>query len=254
MALPCHLRLLPILRRDPMTIAHNPRMLPSIRAIASTRALPRNHLAVFRDTVAVLRVDITLRLLRLVLRRRPREVISANLNIIVRELTQLVVVHAEELGLFAGAEVQTGDIVDEVGEQEGDHEGIRDAGDNVGDLDVQLLVVVVEPAAGDDAGVDAVEANDVVGGEEGVEDEPDDAGDAVLGEHIHAVVNADPELDFSGVIADYAGDDAEDDGRPRGNETGGGGGGYETGDTAGTPAYHGPWSLLVIWMRLVEKG
>lgn len=45
--------------------------------------------------------------------------------------------------------------------------------------------------------VDAVETDDVVGGEEGVEDKADHAGDAVLGEHIHTVVDADPELDLS---------------------------------------------------------
>src|SRR4051812_41221920 len=85
MALPSHLCLLHILHRDTMSIAHNPVLSPATRAIASTRALPRNHLAVLRDAVAVLRVDIALRLLRLVLRRRPRQVVSADLDVIVRE-------------------------------------------------------------------------------------------------------------------------------------------------------------------------
>jgi hypothetical protein len=42
-------------------------------------------------------------------------------------------------------------------------------------LDVQLLVVVVDPPSVNDARVDAVQADDIIGSKEGVEDEADDS-------------------------------------------------------------------------------
>lgn len=85
-------------------------------------------------------------------------------------------------------------FVDGKSEEGGDDEGVNDAGDDVGDLNVKLFPVVVYPAAVYDACVDAVQADDIVGGEECVENEANDAGDAVLGEDIEGVVNADPAL------------------------------------------------------------
>ena len=64
--------------------------------------------------------------------------------------------------------MQAGDEVDEVGEDEGDGEGPAGGGEDVGKLDVELAVVVVDPAAGYDAGVYAVEADYVGRAEEGV--------------------------------------------------------------------------------------
>ena len=64
--------------------------------------------------------------------------------------------------------MQAGDQVDEVSEDEGDGEGPAGGGEDVGELDVELAVVVVDPAAGYDAGVNAVEADYVGGAEEGV--------------------------------------------------------------------------------------
>ncbi len=55
---------------------------------------------------------------------------------------------------------------------------------------------MVQPAAVDGTGADAVETDDVVCCEESVEDEADHAGDTVLSEHVHTVVDADPELDW----------------------------------------------------------
>lgn len=98
--------------------------------------------------------------------------------------------------------MQPGDHVDTVGEDGRHDEGVAGRGADVGHLDVELFVVVVEPAAGDEAGVDAVETDDPVCGEEGVEDEADHASDAVLSEHVHTVVDADQELDYE-LLADY---------------------------------------------------
>lgn len=64
--------------------------------------------------------------------------------------------------------MQAGDQVDEVGEDEGDGEGPAGGGEDVSELDVELAVVVVDPAAGYDAGVYAVETDYVGGTEEGV--------------------------------------------------------------------------------------
>lgn len=57
-----------------------------------------------------------------------------------------------------------------------------------------MFVVVIEPATVDDAGVDTIEADDIIGGEEGVEDETDHAGDAVFSEHVHTIINYIPGL------------------------------------------------------------
>ena len=91
--------------------------------------------------------------------------------------------------------MQAGDIVDDVGEDKRHGEGVAGGGEDVGDLSVQLAPVVVDPAAVDDAGVDAVEADDVVCGEKGVGEEAEHAGDAVLGEDVEGIVDADPVFD-----------------------------------------------------------
>ena len=64
--------------------------------------------------------------------------------------------------------MQAGDEVDEEGEEEGDGEGPAGGGEDVGELDVEAAVVVVDPAAGDDTGVYAIETDYVGGAEEGV--------------------------------------------------------------------------------------
>ena len=64
--------------------------------------------------------------------------------------------------------MQAGDEVDEEGEEEGDGECPAGGGEDVGELDVEAAVVVVDPAAGDDAGAYAVETDYVGGAEEGV--------------------------------------------------------------------------------------
>lgn len=91
--------------------------------------------------------------------------------------------------MLGGTELQTGDGVDDEGEDEGDDEGVGGDGDDIGDLDVELLPVLVDPAPVDDTGVDAVKTNDVVCAKQTVEDETDHTSDAVLSEHIHGVVN-----------------------------------------------------------------
>ena len=78
------------------------------------------------------------------------------------------------------------------GEEVGYGEGPACGGADVGDLDVELAPVVVDPAAGDDAGIYAVETDDIGCAEEGVGYQAEHARYAVLGEHIHRIVDADP--------------------------------------------------------------
>lgn len=123
----------------------------------------------------ILRVYAVLALLGLLGGGLPRQVVPAHLYIVVRELAQLVVVHAQELGLFRGAELEPRDEVDDEGEDGGYDKGVCCAGYDVRHLDVQLLVVVIDPPSVNDARVDAVQADDIIGSKEGVEDEADDS-------------------------------------------------------------------------------
>lgn len=84
------------------------------------------------------------------------------LHIVVRELAELAVIDAHDLGFLGGAQRQAGDQVHEEEDDAGGEEGVGEARDGVGDLVAQLDVVAVEPAAGDLG--DAVEVGDVVAG------------------------------------------------------------------------------------------
>ncbi|KAI7288143.1 ammonium transporter [Hortaea werneckii] len=191
-------RLLPLglLVRDGVSVtrSRHGRPLAIARGLAGFLAL--EHLAVRGDTVAVALGDLVGFVLRVGLGGRPGQVVAADLDVVVGELAELVVVHAEQLGFFGGAQLQARDPVDDVSDQGADHEGVGAAGYNVRDLDVHEFPVVLDPAAGEGAGVDAVETRDVVGGENGVEEEADNTRDTMLGEDIHRVVNLDPVLDL----------------------------------------------------------
>ena len=92
--------------------------------------------------------------------------------------------------------MQSGDLVDDKCEEGRHDEGVAGAGDDVDYLDVKLSVVVVDPAAIDDAGIDPIKANDIVGCKKTIEDETDHASDTVLREDVHAVINTNPELNY----------------------------------------------------------
>lgn len=124
----------------------------------------------------------------------PSQEVATHLDIVVRKLAMLVVVHAQELSLLGGAQLEPGHHVDELGDDGGHDERVGGAGDDGSDLPAEEDVVAVEEAA-DGARVDAVEADDLAGREEGVEDEADDTADAVLGEDVEGVVDVDEELD-----------------------------------------------------------
>ncbi len=157
--------------------------------------MPIDHLAVFLNAVAVLGIDVTLALLRLVRGGRPCQVISSDLDIIVGEFAQLVIIHSEQFGFFRRAEVQTRDVVDDQSKNRRHDESVAGARNNVGDLDVELLVVVIQPASGDETRAHPIQANNPVGGKQGVKEQPDDSCNPVLSEDVNGIIDSDPELD-----------------------------------------------------------
>lgn len=148
------------------------------------------------DAVTLMHRDMLILAEGIAATRGPGEIIAADFDVVVGELAELVVVHAVEFGVLGGAQVEPWDAVYGGCEQEGDCEGPAGGGEDVGGLDVELLVFVVDPAACDVARADAVEADDVGCAEEGVGEEPEYAGDAVLGEDVHGVVDAEEIFDW----------------------------------------------------------
>ena len=172
-------------RNDTVAITRDAGVLvASTVMLAISRGFALEHVAVGGDAVALAGRDVRVLAIGLGLARGPGEVVAADLDVVVGELAELVVVHAEQFGFFRRAQVQARDEVDGVGDEGGDDEGVGGRGDDVGYLHVHLSVVAVQPAAGDVARVDAVEADDVVGAEEGVEEEADHAADSVFGEDV----------------------------------------------------------------------
>lgn len=162
---------------------------------ALARGLAFEHLAVLGDAVALTLGDGVLLAVGGALGGSPGEVVTADLNVVIGEFAELVVIHTEELGLFRCAEVKSRNHVDAVREEGAHNEGVDGGGYDVGNLLVHLLPLVLDPASNKDSVVHTVKANDVVGSEDAVEDKADDSSDAVLSEHVHSIINLDPELD-----------------------------------------------------------
>jgi len=166
----------------PITLTASTRALPIRRVALEHHATGcAQHLGVRADTVALLGWDLVAILMLVVLLGGPGEVVTADLDVIVGELAELVVIHTEELGFLGGAQVKARDGVDAVGDDGGHDKGISGGCNDIGDLNVQLLVVVNDPATDTGTGVDAVQADNGVVTEESVEDQTDDSGNAVLG-------------------------------------------------------------------------
>ncbi len=105
-----------IFSSDPVSIAHNARVLVTSWSFWDVAV---NHVAVLRDAIAITGWNIALGIFRLVLRRGPGEVISPYLDVVVCEFAQLIIVHAEKFGFLGRAKVQTGNPVDDEGENGG---------------------------------------------------------------------------------------------------------------------------------------
>ena len=160
---------------------------------------------------------------RIIPQRIPIDDIPRQLHVIVRELADLGVVHAQHLGFLRGAQLQTGDQVHDEEDEAGAAEGVGEAADGVGELVGQLDPVAVEPAAGD--GGEAVEVGDVVavhakkglarhlrrnwGVTVGVDLRSKEAGaeiadqtaDSMDGKDVERVIDAEEKLQLGGVVA-----------------------------------------------------
>jgi hypothetical protein len=130
----------------------------------------------------------------LALGRCPGEVVTADLDVIVGEFTELVVVHTEELSLLRCAKLEAGNLVDNESEDGGDDEGVGGDGNDVSNLLVDCGSLTGDGTSGKSV-VDTVKTDDVVGTEDSVEEKAPHSSDTVLSEHIEGIVDLDPELD-----------------------------------------------------------
>ena len=158
------------------------------------------HITVLSDAMAVGGRDSVFSVDGLALRGGPGEVISSDLNIIVGEFSELVIIHTQEFGLFRSTEMKTWNKVDTVGEYGGHDEGVGGGGNDVGNLDVHLLVILIEEASVDDTSVYTIETDDVGCTEHRVEEETDHTGDTVLSEHVEGVIDFDPKFDYGELV------------------------------------------------------
>jgi hypothetical protein len=218
--------------------------------------LALKHLAVLGNTVALALRNAVLAVERLALSGCPGKVVTADLDVVVGELAELVIVHTQELSLLRSTEVHTGDLVDDEREDGTDDEGVCGAGYDVGDLLVDGRRGTGDGTSGKTV-VDAVEADDVVRAEDTVEEETNHSSDAVLSEDIEGIINADPEFDcglleiafkvdrgfkrtLGSKVSNNTSGDSKNDGCPRSDETRGGSGSDKTRDGTGTPTDHRP--------------
>jgi hypothetical protein len=168
--------------------------------------LALEHLAVLGNAVALPLRNAVLAVERLALGGCPGKVVTADLNVVVGELAELVIVHTQKLSLLRRTEVHTGDLVDDEREDSADGEGVCGAGNDVGDLLVDSRRSTGDGTSGETV-IDAVEADDVVRAENAVEEETDHSSDTVLSEDIEGIVNADPELNCELLGADSIGNE-----------------------------------------------
>lgn len=82
------------------------------------------------------------------------------LDIIIRELPQLMVIDANDFCFLGSTEREARDQVHDEEDDAGAKKGVGEAGDGVGELIAELNVVAVEPAAGYLG--EAVQVGDVV--------------------------------------------------------------------------------------------
>ena len=184
-------RALPLLVRDRMTITSDAGVLGTA-ALAGRFAL--EHLAVLGDAVTLAVGNGGFGAGSLVLSGSPGEVVTADLDVIVGEFTELVVVHTEELSLLRCAKLEAGNLVDNESEDGGDDEGVGGDGDDVSNLLVDCGSLTGDGTSGKSV-VDTVKTDDVVGTEDAVEEKAPHSSDTVLSEHIEGIVDLDPELD-----------------------------------------------------------
>ncbi|KAH0194437.1 ammonium transporter, partial [Aureobasidium melanogenum] len=222
---------------DGVTVTTDTGVLVSL-TVALARSLALKHLRVLRDAVAVTLGNLVFGGLRLVASGSPGEVVTTDLNVVVGEFTELVIIHTEKFGLLRSTKVESRDLVDDESDCSTDDERVCGDGGDVSDLHVHLLPVVLNPSTIDV--VNTVKTNDVRGSENAVEEETNHASNTVLSEHIHSIINTNPELDLGCKVAHDTSDDTKNDGCPRSDETGSGSSSDKARDGTGTPTDHRP--------------
>lgn len=186
-----------------MTIAANTGMLCTsgmfllmiTAGLATSGFLTLKHLAVFGDAMAITHGNVMLRRMRFMGCGCPGEVVATDLHVIVCELAQLVIVHAEKLGFFGSSELEAWNLIDDESEDGGDDEGVSGGSADVAELDIELLPIVLDPTTSVETSVHTIETNNVACTEYTIGEEAKHAGDPVLGEHIERIINLDPEFD-----------------------------------------------------------
>ena len=120
------------------------------RNVGSTRLVLRR---VIRDTVPIAGCNVVpvalvqLAILGVAPRMAPRVKVAAEFDKVLDELANLIIVHTEDFAVLAGTKTTVWADVDKLGEDGSHHEDVGGAGDDVCELDVELLVVVSDPAA-----------------------------------------------------------------------------------------------------------
>lgn len=135
--------------------------------------------------------------------------LARQLDVIVGELANLGVVDTQDLGFLGGAQMHAWDQVEDEKDERRADEGVGSPGKGVSELVAELDPVVVEPATLDD--LDVVQMGDVVSGEKGGADVADQAADAVHGEDVEGVVDAEHELELGTVVGEAGAENAVDD-------------------------------------------
>ena len=143
--------------------------------------------------------------------------LTRQLNIIISELSDLSIIDAFDFCLFAAAQMETGNDVDDEEDGARSEEGVEAAGNGISDLVAELLPVVVEESSLD-YGV-AIKMCYVVGGEESGEDVADQSSNGVDREDVKGVINFEEELELRSIVGTGGSYNTIDDRCPSRHET-----------------------------------
>lgn len=187
---------------------------------------------------------------------------ASDLDIIVRELAELVIIKTNLLLVLVDTERKTGNEVEEEEDDAGHDEGVGEAGDAVGELVGELDVVVVDPATVNDGGTvqsgDVVTVMKVSGGflegdmgrrgkdirsKDTSQQVTDNTANTVLSKHIERLIDAEHELELGSKVAADTADNTKDESRPRGHITRSRGDGDKTSNGTGAEADGAPLPL-----------
>jgi hypothetical protein len=172
------------------------------------------------------------------------EDLTGQFNVIVCELANLSIIDTEDLSLLRGTEGEARDEVHDEEDEAGTDKGVCATGDGIGQLVTKLDPVVVDPSTGDDG--EAIEMCYVVSSEEGGQDVANETSNGVLGEDIKSIINAEDELELSGVVGTGGTENTVDDGGPGWDETRARSNGNESSNDTGAETDSGPLAFKTV--------